>query len=221
MTLKNTNPWKLLSIGLLGIIAIGLITPIDAKPSPDNDSISIIQALLENATFGLVALDTDIGNVQSSVNDVDSDVAAVQASVDAILDKLRCEGLVGADLSGQDLSGSNFSGCDLSGADLGGSDLSGADLTGATLTGALMRDVDLTGTTLGTFYIDTTFACAHDEVGQLLGCQNNCDSGDTAISLLEMDESIVGGFLDGESYIIDGISTETTVLTTLCEDTTP
>ncbi len=32
MTWKKLNSWKYLSVGLLGIIAIGLLTPIDAKP---------------------------------------------------------------------------------------------------------------------------------------------------------------------------------------------
>jgi len=32
MTLKKQNPWKLLSIGLLGVMAIGLLAPVDAKP---------------------------------------------------------------------------------------------------------------------------------------------------------------------------------------------
>jgi len=32
MTLKKQNSWKLFSVGLLGVIALGLLIPVDAAP---------------------------------------------------------------------------------------------------------------------------------------------------------------------------------------------
>jgi hypothetical protein len=69
MTLKKQNSWKLLSIGLLGVIAIGLITPIDAKPAANNDGIQSILDLLLDSGFGLSALSSDVSMVQTTTDD--------------------------------------------------------------------------------------------------------------------------------------------------------
>ena len=79
MTLKKQNPWKLLSIGLLGIIAIGLLAPVDAK-APSGDEESQLQAMFDliNVVLGTVEkIDTGLGNVAS-------DVTAIKADTDNI-----------------------------------------------------------------------------------------------------------------------------------------
>jgi hypothetical protein len=70
MTLQKQNPWKYLSVGLLGVIAIGLITPIDAKPAADNEGITNILGLLEDAVFGLAAISNDVAIVQTTSDDI-------------------------------------------------------------------------------------------------------------------------------------------------------
>ena len=69
-SLKKKNLWKYLSVGLLGIIAIGLLAPVDAKPSPDNEGITSILELLLDTTFGLEEIKDEVrfieGNVTSS-----------------------------------------------------------------------------------------------------------------------------------------------------------
>ena len=84
MTLQKQNPWKYLTVGLLGVIAIGLIAPVDAKPG--NDGNGTILELLLDPIFGLEALSNDIAVVQASIDGLDTDVNGVasQSSVDAI-----------------------------------------------------------------------------------------------------------------------------------------
>jgi hypothetical protein len=87
MTLKNKNPWKLLSIGLLGVIAIGLLTPIDAaKPEPKPDSNQAILDLLLDSIFGLEAIHDDVAAVQSSSYDIIDALTYVDVSFECVVD---------------------------------------------------------------------------------------------------------------------------------------
>jgi len=67
MTFKKQNSWKYLSVGLLGIIAIGLLTPVDAKPPSGQQDVNQFEVI-----FDLIAdLQMQIDNVD--VDDADSD----------------------------------------------------------------------------------------------------------------------------------------------------
>ena len=61
MTLKNKNPWKYLSVGLLGVIAIGLFAPVHAAPGGAQSGWQVAVAGLQGQidTLGTVTC-TDI-----------------------------------------------------------------------------------------------------------------------------------------------------------------
>jgi len=75
MTLKNKNPWKYLSVGLLGVIAIGLFAPVQAAPG---DALSGWQL----AVAGIQAqINTIVGSdFQTQIDDVVSDLAVHEAA---------------------------------------------------------------------------------------------------------------------------------------------
>ena len=75
MTLKKQNPWKLLSIGLLGIIAIGLLAPVDAKPPSGEKSnqFDIIFELIADLEMQVDDLETQVGHPDRYQKDKVSD----------------------------------------------------------------------------------------------------------------------------------------------------
>ena len=65
-SLKKQNLWKYLSVGLLGIIAIGLITPIDAKEAKDSTLLNEILDLLLDTTFGLEEIKDEVKIIEGA-----------------------------------------------------------------------------------------------------------------------------------------------------------
>ena len=100
MTLKQQNPWKLLSIGLLGIIAIGLLTPVDAKPPSgevQTDQFALIFSTLDSLQS---QIDGAVGDFQEQIDTLNDNLAA-HVSADGDLDatnelELPCSGCVGS-----------------------------------------------------------------------------------------------------------------------------
>ena len=89
MTLKKQNTWKLLSVGLLGIITIGLLAPVDAAP-PSGEEESQLAALFDliNEVLGTVdGIDTDLSNVAGNVTAIKTEtdkIPMMQSNLTAI-----------------------------------------------------------------------------------------------------------------------------------------
>jgi hypothetical protein len=75
MTFKKQNPWKYLSVGLLGVIAIGLLTPIDAiKPEPKENEATEVDC--ENPCIDETELTFDTAT-QAELDILDGTVAGL------------------------------------------------------------------------------------------------------------------------------------------------
>jgi len=89
MTLKKQNPWKLLSVGLLSIITIGLLAPVDAAP-PSGSEQSQLEALFDliSEVLGIVeGIDTDLGDLAGNVTAIKTEtdkIPMIESNLTAI-----------------------------------------------------------------------------------------------------------------------------------------
>ena len=96
MTLKKQNPWKILSLGLLGIITIGLLAPVSAAPPSGNSDSQLEELfnLVNEVLLSVQGIDTDLdelsGNVTAikietdKIQTVKDDVATIKTTTNAI-----------------------------------------------------------------------------------------------------------------------------------------
>ncbi|MDH3277804.1 MAG: hypothetical protein OEM21_06855 [Nitrosopumilus sp.] len=80
MTLQNKNPWKYLSLGLFGVIAIGLLAPAQAAPGGAFSGWQLAVADLQTQIDSIVG-----GDFQGQIDEVVGDLAA-HTSADDDLD---------------------------------------------------------------------------------------------------------------------------------------
>ena len=88
MTLKKQNPWKLLSVGLLGIIAIGLLTPVDAKPpsgQQDTNQFEAVFLAIDDLQTQITAVVGDLATETAARIAADSAEAGTRAAADTTL----------------------------------------------------------------------------------------------------------------------------------------
>ena len=86
MTLKQQNPWKLFSVGLLGIIAVGLLAPVSAAP-PSGNSDSQLEELFNLVNEILVAvqgIDTDLEDISGNVTAIKTETDKIQMIKDDV-----------------------------------------------------------------------------------------------------------------------------------------
>jgi len=97
MTLKNKNLWKYLSVGLLGVIAIGLLAPAQAAPGDALSGWQLAVADLQSQ------IDTTVGDFQGQIDDLVTDLATevsrATAAEAGIASNLAAHELADGDLS--------------------------------------------------------------------------------------------------------------------------
>lgn len=97
MTLKKQNPWKIFSIALLGVMAIGLLTPIDAaKPEPkeneatavdcENPCIDETELTFDTATQA--ELDVETTSRADGDNTLQSQIDGIKNTLNWVLNQL-------------------------------------------------------------------------------------------------------------------------------------
>jgi len=108
MTLKNKNPWKYLSVGLLGVIAIGLFAPAQAAPG---DALSGWQAAVADLQ---TQVDAAVGDFQGQIDALVADLAT-EASDRAAADTAEesrattAEAGIASDLAAHELADGDLS----------------------------------------------------------------------------------------------------------------
>ena len=83
MTLKNKNPWKYLSVGLLGVMAIGLFAPVQAAPGGGQNGWQAVAAGLQSQIDAIIGEDFQ--------GQIDALVAAKNIEIDQAEAILRVE----------------------------------------------------------------------------------------------------------------------------------
>jgi hypothetical protein len=78
MTLKSKNPWKYLSLGLLGVIAIGLFAPVQAAPGNAQSGWQAVADGLQSQIDAIVG-----GDFQGQIDDIVADLTTHSGDTDA------------------------------------------------------------------------------------------------------------------------------------------
>jgi hypothetical protein len=73
MTLKNKNPWKYLSVGLLGVIAVGLFAPVQAAPGNAQSGWQAVADGLQSQIDAIVG-----GDFQGQIDALEARVANLE-----------------------------------------------------------------------------------------------------------------------------------------------
>ena len=96
MTLKNKNPWKYLSVGLLGVIAIGLLAPVQAAPG---GALSGWQLAVDDLQTQVTAAVGDFqGQIDALVADLATEVSRATTAEAGIASDLADHELADGDL---------------------------------------------------------------------------------------------------------------------------